>query len=115
MIQPPMSQTIQVESPVKDDNGEYIMDKYGRKQTDTETTKARVQYKTKLMTNEKGESYQIDLEIDLPPECNPETGAKINGKDAQGNTFSGTVKVKEDIINLFGDKVHYRTVFINGD
>lgn len=113
-MKPPMNQKITVHMPVLDSNGSPVKDKYGKAKTKEKHSKARVQFKSQLVKDAMGQEHEINLEIDLPPDCNPADGVKIEGKDAGGNTFAGKIKTKEDIINLTGAKVHYRTVFVDG-
>jgi hypothetical protein len=109
-----MPHKINAHVPVLDGNGKPITDKYGKPQTKAIDSKARVQFKSQLIRNSDGREHQVNLEIDLPPGFNPDEGTEVDGKDASGNPFKGTIKAKEDIINLTGSKVHYRTVFVDG-
>lgn len=109
-----MPDEITVQTPVLDDNGNPVKDKYGRPEVEDQTTCARVQRKTRTIYGDDRRQYQANLEIDLPPEFDPDYGAKVEGLKVNGETFSGVIKEKEDIISLFGNRVHYRTVFVDG-
>lgn len=113
-MKPPMNQRIIAQVPVLDDDGNPVKDKYGHPETKENNSKARVQFKSQLVQDSEGQEHKVNLEIDLPPEFNPGDGVEIEGKDAGGNRFKGTIKTKEDILNLSGAKVHYRTVFVDG-
>lgn len=109
-MMPFMRQDITIDNPDSDAGH----DKYGRPETKSIHSIARVQFSSNIRKNEKGEDVQTDIEIDLPPEADPVEGAKVEGETADGASFSGTVESKEEIINLTGSKVFYRTVFVNG-
>ncbi len=113
-MKPPMPHEITAHMPVLDEQGNPITDKYGKPTTKPKQSEARVQFKSQLVRTLDGREHQVNLEIDLPPNFNPGEGAEVEGKDAGGNPFKGTIKAKEDIISLMGTKVHYRTVFVDG-
>ena len=110
----PMPHQITAHMPVLDEQGNPVTDKYGKPVTEEKQSKARVQFKSQLVRTADGREHQVNLEVDLPPNFNPEEGAEVEGEDAGGNPFEGTIKAKEDIISLTGRKVYYRTVFVDG-
>lgn len=112
-MKPPMPHQITAHMPIFDEHGNPIRDKYGKPKTEEKQSVARVQFKSQLVRTADGREHQVNLEIDLPPNFNPGEGTEIEGKDAGGNPFKGTIKAKEDIISLMGSKVHYRTVFVD--
>src|SRR5690625_2241533 len=113
-MKPPMPHQITAHMPIFDEDGNPITDKYGKPKTEEKQSMAHVQFKSQLVRTADGREHQVNLEIDLPPTFNPEEGQEVEGIDAGGNPFKGTIKAKEDIISLMGSKVHYRTVFVNG-
>lgn len=113
-MKPPMPHKITAQVPVLDDNGKPVKDKYGNPETEEKRSQARVQFKSQLVQDSEGQQHKVNLEIDLPTDFNPGDGVEVTGQDAGGNRFNGTIKAKEDIINLTGSKVHYRTVFVDG-
>lgn len=113
-MRPPMNQSIFAEIPVTDDNGNPITDDYGRPQTETIESIARVQFKSQLISNTEGRHRRVNLEIDVPPEVDIPNGTKITYTTIQGKESTGTVENSEEITNLAGTKVYYRTVFANG-
>lgn len=113
-MKPPMPHEITAHMPVLDEQGNPITDKYGKPKTEPKHSSARVQFKSQLVRTADGREHQVNLEIDLPPNFNPDEGTEVEGLDAGGNPFKGTIKAKEDIISLMGNKVHYRTVFVDG-
>src|SRR5699024_10239565 len=113
-MKPPMPHEVTAHMPILDEHGNPITDKYGKPKTEEKKSEARVEFKSQLVRTADGREYQVNLEIDLPPSCNPGEGQVVEGKDAGGNAFKGTIKAKEDIISLMGSKVHYRTVFVDG-
>lgn len=113
-MKPPMPHEITAHMPILDEEGMPITDKYGKPKTEPKHSSARVQFKSQLVRTADGREHQVNLEIDLPPNFNPDEGTEVEGLDAGGNPFKGTIKAKEDIISLMGSKVHYRTVFVDG-
>lgn len=113
-MKPPMPHEITAHMPILDEHGKPITNKYGKSTTKPKRSAARVQFKSQLVRTSDGREHQVNLEIDLPPNFNPDEGTEVEGKDAGGNPFKGTIKTKEDIISLMGTKVHYRTVFVDG-
>ncbi|HLR69427.1 MAG TPA: hypothetical protein VK105_20260 [Virgibacillus sp.] len=113
-MKPPMPHEVTAHMPILDEQGNPITDKYGKPKTEEKKSEARVQFKSQLVRTADGREHQVNLEIDLPPSFNPGEGQEVEGKDAGGNPFKGTIKAKEDIISLMGSKVHYRTVFVDG-
>lgn len=113
-MKPPMRQKVTANVPILDDNGKPMIDKYGKPVTKPIKSKGRVQFKSQLVRTADGREHKVNLEVDLPPNFNPDEGQEVEGKDADGNPFKGTIKAKEDIISLTGSKVHYRTVFVDG-
>ena len=83
--------------------------KYGKATPGTITSKARVQFTSKTIENKEGTVYQAVLEIDLPTETPVSYGTEIS-YTANGVTTEGAVLLLEDILNLAGTQVDYRTV-----
>lgn len=113
-MRPPMKQSIYAETPLLDDNGNPITDDYDRPKTETIQSKARVQFKSQLITDREGRQREVNLEIDLPPEVSLSDGTKITYTTIQGKKSSGTIEGQEEITNLSGRKVYYRTVYVSG-
>ena len=84
-------------------------DKYGKSTPGTITSKARVQFTSKTIENKDGTTYQAVLEIDLPTETPVSYGTEIS-YTTNGVTTKGTVLLLDDILNLAGTQVDYRTV-----
>lgn len=110
---PPMKQQVTAYVPIIDDNGRQVTDKYGKPKTETEKSKARVQFKSQTVVDAKGIERNVSLEVDLPPAFNPSTGTELGYTTNAGYEGIGTISAKEEIINLTGSKVYYRTVYIN--
>lgn len=113
-MMPPMKQKVTANIPVLDGNGEPITDKYGRPQTNEIHSKARVQFKSQLVRDANGREHQVNLEIDIPRNFNPDVGTTVDYVTAAGDKGNGTIRAKEEILNLTGSKVFYRTVFVDG-
>src|SRR5699024_4665180 len=111
---PPMRQKVTANVPILDEDGQPIIDKYGRPQTKAIQSKARVQFKSQLVRDAMGREHQVNLEIDLPRTFNPDVGTKVDYVTIAGNEASGTIRAKEEAINLSGSRVHFRTVFVDG-
>ncbi|GIN93326.1 hypothetical protein J22TS1_43770 [Siminovitchia terrae] len=113
-MKPPMRQQVTAHIPILDENGEPIKDRYGRPMTETKTSKARVQFKSSIIRDAKGEEKRITLEIDMPPDFNPPNGSKIEYVTMDGEKAEGTIIVKDEAVNLAGSKVYYRTAYVDG-
>lgn len=113
-MRPPMNQSIYAEIPVYDDKGKPVTDDYGRPHTETIDSIARVQFKSQLISNTDGQHRQVNLEIDVPPEVDLPNGTEVTYTTIQGKKSTGTVENSEEITNLAGTKVYYRTVYVNG-
>lgn len=111
-MKPPMNQEITAEVPILDDNGQPIKDRYGRPQTESINSKARVQFSSTWIRDQLGGEYEINLQIDLPPEFNPEVGTTVEYTTIDGMTRSGTIRGKDEAVNLAGNRVYYRTVYV---
>ncbi|WP_029265692.1 hypothetical protein [Virgibacillus alimentarius] len=113
-MRPPMKSEITAHVPVLDDNGEPITDDYGRPVTKEVKSKARVQLRSNVIIDKDGKERQVNVEIDLPANVELKDGTEVTYTTVSGKEGNGIVESTEEIINLLGDKVHYRTVFANG-
>lgn len=113
-MKPPMRQKIWFDYPVYDDEGNPIKDRYGKIKTEPKESKARVQFKSNIVKDAKGEERRTSVEVDLPTSFNPTVGAGYEYTDSDGNTTTGTLISKDEAINLAGTKVYYRTVYCDG-
>lgn len=114
-MKPPMKQQVIALIPVTDENGEVIRDEFGRPlKTRAEQSKARVQFKSQLVRDAQGQEYRVALEIDLPPEFNPDVGTEVEYQMIDGRTAKGIIRAKDEAANLTASKVYYRTVFVDG-
>ncbi len=113
-MKPPMRQEVSFEFPVLDADGNPVKDKYGREQTEKKHSKARVQFKSNIVKDAKGEEKRTSVEIDLPVSFNPPVGAAYTYIDNDGNKVTGALISKDEAINLAGTKVYYRTVYCDG-
>ena len=86
-------------------------DKYGRPTPGEVTSKARVQFTSKTIESREGTVYQAVLEVDLPATA-PVTYGTAVAYTSNGVTTKGKVLLLEDILNLAGTQVDYRTVNI---
>jgi len=108
----PMKQEVTAKVPVLDIDGNPVKDKYGKPKVKSETVEARVRYKSQLVTDRNGEQVQSSVEIDLPPMFVPVVGSEMEFTTIYGTSGRGTVIALEESVNLTGDKVYFRTVFI---
>ncbi|OAK70093.1 hypothetical protein [Lederbergia galactosidilytica] len=113
-MKPPMRQKVTVHFPVLDEKGQPVKDKYGKPLTKPKTSKARVQFKTSLIRDAKGEERRVSLEIDMPPSFNPPDGTKVEYTTMGGQKAEGTIITKDEAVNLAGSKVYYRTAYVDG-
>lgn len=113
-MRPPMKQLVTAHIPLFDDLGKPINDKYGRPQTETIISKAGVQFKSQIVLDTTGAERQANVEIDIPPNFNPPTGAKIDYLTIAGEKGSGTILSKDETTNLARNKVYFRTVYADG-
>lgn len=113
-MKPPMRQWVTAHIPVLDENGQPVKDKYGKPLTEAKTSKARVQFKTSLIRDAKGQEKRVALEIDMPPNFNPPDGSKIEYTTMGGEKAEGTIITKDEAVNLAGSKVYYRTAYVDG-
>ncbi|GIO25098.1 hypothetical protein [Oceanobacillus sp. J11TS1] len=109
-----MRQKVWFDYPVYDDEGNPIKDKYGKPKTELKQSKARVQFKSNIVKDAKGEERRTSVEIDLPVSFNPTVGASYEYTDINGNKVTGAIISKDEAINLAGTKVYYRTVYCDG-
>ncbi|WP_342512796.1 hypothetical protein MKY34_19645 [Sporosarcina sp. FSL K6-1522] len=113
-MRPPMRQNVIAFIPILDAAGKPVTDKYGKEQTTQEQSKARVQFKSQLIRDAKGQERRVALEIDLPTKCNPPVGSKLEYTTVGSQKATGTILAKEEAVNLAGSKVYYRTVYLDG-
>ncbi|PAE17289.1 hypothetical protein CHH91_04600 [Virgibacillus sp. 7505] len=112
-MKPPMRHRVLLEIPVLDENGQPKKDRYGRPVTPEQVvSKARVQRKTKVVEASDGQQHETVLEVDLPTYQKVDYQTTLTYVDALGIQTKGQVVAVEDILNLSGSKVFYRTVHI---
>lgn len=112
-MRPSMNQFVIAHIPTLDDSGKQIIDDYGRPKTKEFKSKARVQFKSQLVTDTKGIERNVNLEIDLPKDFNPAIGTELDYIAIDRKQGKGTIVTKEEITNIAGNKIHYRTVYAN--
>lgn len=98
-----MNQEVTVYSPIGEE------DKYGNAEPIEMISKARVQFSSKTIQTTDGTTYQTILEVDLPTETIVTYGTELS-YTFQGVTTKGKVLALEDVLNLSGSRVDYRTV-----
>lgn len=113
-MKPPMRQEVISKIPVLDEDGKWVVNKYGKPKTEEIESKARVQFKSQLIADAQGRERQVNLEIDLPSEFNPDIGTELTYKTIAGDEGKGTIVNKEESTNISGSKVYFRTVFVDG-
>lgn len=114
-MKPPMKQRVLAFLPVTDATGKVIVDEFGRPLNPRKVdSKARVQFKSQLVQDARGQEHRVALEIDIPPEFNPDVGTEIEYQMIDGRTAKGIIRAKDEAVNLTGSKVYYRTVFVDG-
>lgn len=109
-----MRQRIVYHAVKTDEQGNPIEDKFGRPQTIKTESVARVQRRSRVVADSKGTERRISLEIDLPPDVNPNIGLELEFEEPGGEWGKGTIVTKDEAINLTGTRVYYRTVFVDG-
>ena len=114
-MKPPMKQQVVAFIPMVDSKGKFAYDEFGKplKQR-SDQSKARVQYKSQLIQDVQGQEHRVALEIDLPPEFNPDVGTEVEYQMIDGRTAKGIIRAKDEVANLTGSKVYYRTVYVDG-
>ncbi|HLR58914.1 MAG TPA: hypothetical protein VK094_00350 [Pseudogracilibacillus sp.] len=112
-MKPPMRQEVTANVPILDENGKQIIDKYGKPKTKPIESKARVQFKSQLVRDAQGQERQVSLEIDLPSRFNPDSGTEIDYVTIAGDTGKGTIASKDEVTNISGSKIYYRTVYVD--
>lgn len=113
-MRPPMNQKVVALLPLLDDTGQPITDDYGRPKTNGFESKARVQFKAQVVRDMNGTEHRVNLEIDIPPEFNPDAGTEITYTDIAGRTFKGVIRAKEEAVNIPATVVYFRTVYVDG-
>lgn len=114
-MKPPMRQQVIASFPVYDENGNVLIDEFGRPlKPRSVQSKARVQFKSQLVRDAQGQEYRVALEIDIPPEFNPDVGTEVEYQMIDGRTAKGVIRAKDEAVNMTGLKVYYRTVFVDG-
>lgn len=113
-MRPPMRQRVIVFIPILDEDGKPVTEKYGKEKLREVSSKARVQFKSQLIRDANGVERLVALEIDLPTNCNPPIDAKMEYTAVGGQKSKGTIIAKDEAVNLSGNKVYYRTVYVDG-
>ncbi|ANU13467.1 hypothetical protein B481_1998 [Planococcus halocryophilus Or1] len=114
-MMPSMKQRVIALLPVFDSNGKVVRDEFGRPLNPRKVeSKARVQFKSQLVQDAQGQEHRVALEIDIPPDFNPDAGIEIEYQMIDGRTAKGVIRAKDEAVNLTGSKVYYRTVFVDG-
>lgn len=113
-MMPPMNQKVVAKIDKIAEDGTSIKDKYGRPQTVSVESRARVQFKSQVVRDAQGVEHRVNLEIDIPPEFNPNAGASVEYTDISNRTFSGIIRAKDEVTNVPATKVYFRTVFVDG-
>lgn len=113
-MKPPMRNEVTVHVPIFDEEGQLIIDKYGKPKTKPINSKARVQFKSQLIRDANGQEKKVTLEVDLPNNIDVQDGTEIEYVNIGGKKTKGTVVAKEEAVNLAGSKVYYRTVYVDG-
>ncbi len=112
-MKPPMRQQVTARVPILDSEGNPSEDDYGRPETVEISSNARVQMKTQLILDAQGQQRDASIEIDLPAHFNPASGDKISYKTIAGYEGTGTIIAKEEVTNIAGSKLYYRTVYVH--
>lgn len=107
-MRPPMRQDVSIHVPVPGET-----DKYGRPKTKRINTKARVQFKSSVVLNAKGEETRVAVEVDLPSNVHAPDGSKFEHIQSD-RTVEGTIVATEEVLNLSGSRVYYRTAYVDG-
>lgn len=113
-MRPPMNQKVSLLVPLLDSDGEQITDRNGRPVTRNVESKARVLFKTQLVADSEGRERRVNLEIDLPREVDPASGTDISYITIAGVIGKGVIVTKEEITNIAGNKIYFRTVYVDG-
>lgn len=114
-MKPPMKQRVIASIPVLGPDGKVITDEFGRPLNPREVdSKARVQFKSQLVQDAQGQEHRVALEIDIPPDFNPDVGTEVEYQMIDGRTAKGVIRAKDEAVNLSGSTVYYRTVFVDG-
>src|SRR5699024_3229639 len=108
-----MHEEVKINNPLVVD-GEVKKDKYGRHERIESLSNTRIQRTSKLVFNSDNEQIGTTIEVNIPPELKIYDGSYIEGRLQNGEPFDGRVVSIEDITSLTGNRVHYRTVFIDG-
>jgi hypothetical protein len=114
-MKPPMKQSITFSLPKLNENGEPLRDKYGRPiASEPQEVPARVVREVSIVRDAQGQERRVNLEIDVPPEVEPDPGTEITFTTIGGKTETGTVVTMRDSTNLAGDRVYFRTLYVDG-
>lgn len=114
-MKPIMRQQAMIAFPIFDvKTNKPKVDQFDRPITGLVTTKARVQRKVTLHRDASGTSVQTTLEVDLPPDIVPLQGYTGQFEVPGEGWVKGTIRFREDIYNLSGSRVDFRTVFADG-
>lgn len=114
-MRPPMNQSVTYAVPKLDAEGNPLRDKYGRPiGSEPQEIPARVVREVSVVYDAQGTERRVGLEIDVPPEVEPEQGSEITFTTASGKQETGTVVTMSEATNLAGDVVYYRTLYVDG-
>lgn len=113
----PMKQTIYYKEVTKvDEEGKPLRDEFGREKFEEESkfSKARVLYKVNKISRNDGSFYNANVVIDIPSHVDLKKDAKIKFKDVKGHVHEGVILEVDEVTNLMGNRVHYRTLIVDG-
>jgi len=114
-MMPPMKQQITYSVPKLDENGQPLRDKYGKPIASApQTSVARVVRDVSIVRDAQVQERRVSLEIDVPPDVEPVIGAEITFTTISGKTEKGTVVTMRESANLAGDRVYFRTLYVDG-
>ena len=114
-MRPPMKQSVTYAIPKLGPDGLPLRDKYGRPiGAEPQEIPARVVREVSVVYDAQGTERRVSLEIDVPPEVEPEQGSQITYTTASGRKEKGTIVTMSEATNLAGDVVYYRTLYVDG-
>lgn len=96
-----------------DEKGNPVTDNYGKPVTQpVAVMQARIRRSTKFIQGKNGQTHQCILEIDLPPEMNVKEGDGTEYHPPDATFVKGKVISVNEALNLAGNRVYYRTIYI---
>lgn len=116
-MRPPMVKladgVLTLQRPHLDENGNPLTDDYGKPiMDDVPVEKARIERSTKYIQGSDGQQHKCILEVDLPPEITIAEGDGARFHPPELPSMTGTIISVIDTINLAGNRVYFRTVYI---